>query len=281
MPLNEAHLSAGTSIPPVSSIQVPSVDVLGVRFHSLTMDEALDLLEKRIELRKPAQITFANAQTVAMCWQDRTLRAVINRSDYTFPDGMSIVWGGRWLKKLVKCRLPGPDVTSELCRRAAARGYGVFLLGTSDENLAALKGALERKSPGLRIVGTYSPPMSESFSPEQSAAMVNAVNASRADVLLVGLSCPKQERWIGDNLSRLTSPVNMGVGAAFDFLSGRIPRAPEWFQDHGFEWVYRLWCEPRRLWKRYLWGNLVFLTLLSLRRLRLMIGLASENKEPS
>ncbi len=240
----------------------PSYDIMGIRFHTLYMPKAIEFMDSLIQARKPVQISFANAQTVAMGWRDHDIRNVLNRSTYTFPDGMSIVWGGRMLGRPIKERVDGPNATALLCDLAARKGYRVFLLGTSPENLHALKVALEARSPGLVISGIFSPPMTDRFTPEQTDAMLAAINASRSDILLVGISCPKQERWIAANLDRIQVPLNLGVGAAFDFLSGKIPRAPAWLQKRGFEWLFRLWCEPRRLWRRYLWGNLIFVTLL-------------------
>lgn len=247
---------------------VPSYPLMGVRFHTLPMDEVISLFHRVISERKSAQVSFANAQTVAMCWRDRSLRDVINRSTYTFPDGMSIVWGGRMAGLPIRHRIAGPDAMEELCRQAVPNGHRIFLLGTSTQNLSALRQALERKCPGINIAGAYSPPMASRFSPEQTSAMLDAVNATDADILFVGLSFPKQERWIGENLHRIKAPLVLGVGAAFDFLSERIPRAPDWLQERGLEWLFRLWCEPRRLWRRYLWGNLIFLGLLAVVRIR-------------
>lgn len=252
--------------PPAAA--VPSYSLLGIRFHSLLMDDVLALMARLIEERRPAQISFANAQTVAMCWRDRSLRDVINGSTYTFPDGMSVVWGGRMLGLDIRERIAGPDVMARLCGYAAEADYRVFLLGSSPDTLADLDGALGTRYPALRIAGTYSPPMAVRFSPEQTKDMLEAINAADPDILFVGLSFPKQERWIAENLHRINAPLVLGVGAAFDFLSDRIPRAPEWLQKRGLEWLFRLWCEPRRLWRRYLWGNLIFLGLLAAERCR-------------
>lgn len=257
---------------------VPHHWIMGIRFHTLPMPEVVSLLKSAIEHKKPIQVSFANAQTVAMCWRDKTLRDVINRSTLTFPDGMSIVWGGRMLGLSIRHRIAGPDAMAELCRQAAHDGHRIFLLGTSVETLSALRRALERKFPGIQIVGTFSPPMAVRFTPEQTNAMLAAVNSSKPDILFVGLSFPKQERWIEENLQRIQAPVSLGVGAAFDFLSDRIPRAPEWLQKRGLEWLHRLSCEPRRLWRRYLWGNIIFLGLLAAERLRRRFGSSATKK---
>ena len=185
---------------------------------------------------------------------------------------MSIVWGARVLRLKLPERVAGPDLMNALAGRAAEKGYRVFLLGTSDENLQQLKKKFCASWPGLNVVGIYSPPMSEKFTPDQTAAIIERVRAAKPDILFVGLSCPKQERWIAENLQQIQVPVSLGVGAAFDFLAGRIPRAPEWLRRRGLEWVHRLWCEPGRLWRRYLIGNSVFLYLLFRERIKFKLA---------
>jgi N-acetylglucosaminyldiphosphoundecaprenol N-acetyl-beta-D-mannosaminyltransferase len=258
-----------------STLAVPSIVLFGVRFHLLRMEDVLALFQQVIRSRKPVQVSFANAQTVAMCWRDPSLRAVVNGSHYTFADGMSIVWGARMLGTRIPGRIAGPDATASLCRLAAERNQRIFLLGSSIETLTALKRSLEENHPGIVIAGMFSPAMTVKFSADQSDEMIRVIRQANADILLVGLSFPKQERWISENIDRLDVPLCLGVGAAFDFLSSRIPRAPEWIQKRGFEWLFRLWCEPRRLWRRYLWGNLIFLGLLLSERLKKKFSEAS------
>jgi N-acetylglucosaminyldiphosphoundecaprenol N-acetyl-beta-D-mannosaminyltransferase len=229
-------------------------------------------MEKLIEEKSPRQINFSNAQTVALCHRNRELAGIINGADLNMADGMSIVWGARFLGLKMPERVAGPDVMRALCQRAAAKGHRIFLMGSSVANLEKLSRALEANAPGLHIAGTYSPPWCERFSEEETQIIISHLKASQPDILFVGVSCPKQERWIAENLNRLGVPLCLAVGAAFDFLSGRIPRAPEFMRKRGLEWLYRLWCEPRRLWKRYLLGNLIFFMLLLKERFRLKLS---------
>jgi N-acetylglucosaminyldiphosphoundecaprenol N-acetyl-beta-D-mannosaminyltransferase len=193
---------------------------------------------------------------------------LINGSDLTLADGMSIVWGGRWVGANLPERIAGPDLTESLCAKAETTGYKIFLMGSSEQNLAALQSVLLARWPKLQISGTYSPAMCERFDESETLRILDRIAQTQTDILLVGMSAPKQEIWIAENRHRLNVPVTIGIGAAFDFLSGRIPRAPKHLQQMGLEWLYRLWCEPRRLWRRYLLGNAVFLSLLAKQRFR-------------
>jgi UDP-N-acetyl-D-mannosaminuronic acid transferase (WecB/TagA/CpsF family) len=197
--------------------------IAGMRFHSLRLPDVIAWIDRAIERRVPVQITLANAYTFTMCHRWEKLMQIINGSDLTLADGMSIVWGARWLG----IRLPG------------------------------------------RIAGTHSPSMCDRFDEAETLRILAEIKAVEADILFVGVSAPKQEIWISENLHRLNVPVAIGVGAAFDFLSGRIPRAPQALQRVGLEWLYRLWKEPRRLWKRYLLGNAIFLSVLAREFIRL------------
>jgi N-acetylglucosaminyldiphosphoundecaprenol N-acetyl-beta-D-mannosaminyltransferase len=239
-----------------------TVNVLGVRFHSVSFRGAIEAIEKLIQDRKPSQVVLANAYTVALCRKDPHFRQQINRATLVLADGMSIVWGGQWVGAKVPERVPGPDLMEALCRWAARRGQTIFLMGSTEHTLQILSDKLIRICPELRIAGTYSPAMCDKLSEEENIKIIELLIKTNPDLLFVGMSCPKQERWIAENLHRLPVPVALGVGASFDFLSGKIRRAPRWLRHIGLEWVYRLCQEPQRLWRRYLLGNAVFLSSL-------------------
>lgn len=246
-----------------SRVRAPRVNILGVGFDSLDLDEAISALEAVIPSREPHQVCLANAYTVSIAQHDDHLRSLLNRSAFVLADGMSIVWGARWIHATLPGRVAGPDLMDTLCARAAAKGYRVFLLGTTNDNLAQLAKTLTTDHPGLHIVGMHSPSFCEKLTAGENDQIIQRLTDAKPDILFVGMSAPKQEKWIDENLSRLPVPLAIGVGAAFDFLSGRIPRAPRFWQRRGLEWLYRLCCEPRRLWKRYLLGNAVYLGLLA------------------
>jgi N-acetylglucosaminyldiphosphoundecaprenol N-acetyl-beta-D-mannosaminyltransferase len=242
---------------------LPTADVLGIRFHAITIEQAVSAIEVWIQQKLPRQVCLGNAYTISLVRKDPALKELINRSDLVLADGMSVVWGGHWVGARLPERVAGPDLMEALCRRAAQLRYRIFLMGATESTLQKLQEKLLRICPGLLVVGVYSPPMCDQLPESENLKIIQSLHAAKPDILFVGMSCPKQERWIARNLPRLNVPVSLGVGAAFDFLSGKIPRAPHSFQTTGTEWLYRLYREPRRLWKRYLLGNLVFLSLLT------------------
>ena len=236
--------------------------VLGIRFHRLRIVETVEILRGFISERTPHQICMANAHTVALSQKDPALRDLLNKADLVLADGMSIVWGGRWVGAQLPERVAGPDLMGALCKESAQHGYRIFLLGSTPENLTALSKALQRDNGMIQFAGTYSPPFCEQIDESENERIMALLRESRADILFVGMSAPKQEKWIAENLHRLPVSIAIGVGAAFDFLSGRIPRAPSLMQKIGLEWLYRLYCDPRRLWRRYLYSNAIFLSCL-------------------
>jgi N-acetylglucosaminyldiphosphoundecaprenol N-acetyl-beta-D-mannosaminyltransferase len=183
-------------------------------------------------------------------YRDPELRRIFNASGMTTPDGMAIVWLLRLQGHRRVSRVYGPDLMLEVCRAGVAKGYRHFLYG-GDEGVAnRLAQALVERFPGLRIAGTHTPPF-RALTDDEDLQVIAKINASGADIVWVGLSTPKQEWWMAGHLGKIDAPVMVGVGAAFDFLSGRKPQAPLWIQRSGLEWLFRLATEPRRLWPRY------------------------------
>lgn len=239
------------------------VSILNVGFHAFSFTEALERVEAFIRDRTPRQVCMANAYTIGLAQSDPELLKILQRSALVLADGMSVVWGARWVNLRLPGRIAGPDFMSDLCRVSADKGYRVFLMGNTKETLRKLQQVLTQRWPTLQIVGMHSPPFMERLTEPENRPIFKALEDAKPDILFVSMSTPKQEKWIGEHLHRLSIPVCIGVGAAFDFISGKIPRAPDFFQRHGLEWLYRLGCEPRRLWKRYLLGNLIFLSRLA------------------
>jgi len=247
---------------------IPAATLLGIRFHCVTMVQVYERICEFLRTKIPHQVCLSNAYTVSVCWKDAELRASLDQADLVLADGMSIVWGGRLIGVNIPCRIAGPDLAEYICEQAARAGHRIFFLGSTPENLAQLNREVLRRWPNLQIAGLYSPPMCDKLSAEDNAIVFNILEAAKPDILFVGMSMPKQEKWIASNRTHLKVPVAIGIGAAFDFLSGRVKRAPKAFQMAGMEWLYRLWCEPRRLWKRYFLGNFIFLSHLGVAWLR-------------
>jgi N-acetylglucosaminyldiphosphoundecaprenol N-acetyl-beta-D-mannosaminyltransferase len=182
---------------------------------------------------------------------DAVLRAIHNSAGLVTPDGMPLVWMARRLGYERTSRVYGPDLMRTLSALSPVRGYRHFYYGGGNGVAERLRQALMRAAPGLEVVGTITPPF-RALTAEEDAAIVDEINAARPDIVWVGLSTPKQERWMAAHVGRLDAPALIGVGAAFDFLAGDKKQAPVWMQRNGLEWLFRFASEPRRLWRRYL-----------------------------
>ncbi len=229
---------------------MPSFRVLGVRVHAVEMDDAVAELERMIGRRKAGSyVAVTGMHGVAEARQDPRFREILNTADLVVPDGMPLVWLGRWHRLPIRHRVPGCELMAAFCAKTGSR-YRHFFYGGGPGVADDLAEHLH-KSFGIVVAGTFTPPFRPLNDPEERevAAMVRE---SGADVLWVGLSTPKQERWMFDHRDKLQVPLMLGVGAAFDMNSGRLRRAPKWMQESGLEWLFRLLSEPRRLWKRYL-----------------------------
>jgi N-acetylglucosaminyldiphosphoundecaprenol N-acetyl-beta-D-mannosaminyltransferase len=236
-----------------------TVDVLGVPLALTDYDEMLDWIEAMVASRERGYLCACNVHTVTASGEDQDLRAALMSSSINVPDGQPLVWAINALGHRLAGRVYGPELMSRATTRAAAVGHRLYLYGGRNQGaLVQLALNLRRRHPGVKIVGGYSPPHRE-LSEEERAAIVHEINHSRADVVWVGIGVPKQEKWMAEMRPELDAPVLVGVGAAFDFHAGLVPQAPNWMQEAGLEWAYRLAHEPRRLWKRYLRYNPRFL----------------------
>jgi len=198
-----------------------------------------------------------------------SFKSVLNQTDLCATDGMPLVWAARWLSKSAQGRVYGPDSMLLLCEQAARFDHRIFLYGGRDETLWQLSGVLRKKFPDLQIAGAYAPPF-RTLSPAEDDACMSRIRESEADIVFVGIGCPKQERWMAEHKDKLPGVVLLGVGAAFDFHCGRVRQSPSWMQEAGLEWLFRLCMEPMRLWRRYLLLNPLFVALWTLQMLGLL-----------
>lgn len=234
------------------------VNILGVRVSALSVDLACREIEGWVKERRKAYVCVAPVSTIVDCQHDSAYRDVVNAADMVTPDGMPVAWLVRSKGYPYVERTYGPDLMRVVCRRPGLRHY---FLGGTPEVMGPLSRNLQKDRSGINIVGMYSPPFRLQAQPEDKA-VISAINAAKPDILWVGLGSPKQDFWMNMHRSCLDVPVMVGVGAAFDFLAGTKPQAPRWMQRTGFEWLFRLCCEPKRLWKRYLIGNSLFVYYL-------------------
>jgi len=255
---------------PVSEYKPPArAPLLGVGVSVINLEMALCVVQGWLAESAHHYVCVTPAHAVMEARRDPEFRRILNRSGLTTPDGMAIVWLLRLQGHSHVRRVYGPDVMLAVCEAGLAKGYRHFLYGGAPGVAEELGARLRARFPGLKIVGTITPPFGP-MTPGEDTQVVAAINASQADIVWVGLSTPKQERWMADHVGRVDAPVLIGVGAAFDFLSGRKPQAPRWMQRSGLEWLFRLATEPRRLWPRYrqypLFALLAAAQLLGLKR---------------
>ena len=233
-------------------LKFPSIQVLGSRVHMVQMPEVLEVMEGWIESRDRCRYVVATGMHGVMeAHKDQDFKTVVNSADLFVPDGISLVWMARCRGFPLKKRVSGSDIMWEFLKHSQQRGYASYFYGDTTETLNRLTSKLKERLPGLKIAGTHSPPFRQ-LSPEEDVEEVHMINQSGADVVWVGLGLPKQERWMFEHQDRLEVPVVVGVGAAFKFLSGQVARAPTWIGDRGFEWAWRFFQEPRRVWRRVL-----------------------------
>lgn len=258
----------GEGVVPSSSEQT-RVNILGVGVSAVNMEVALRETETLLDRGEKGYVCVTGVHGIMEAQSDEAFRDILNRSFLTTPDGMPTVWLGRIHGFKDMNRVYGPDYMANLCERSVARGYKHFLYGGKPGVAEELKAELTRRFPGLQIVGTYTPPFRPLNSDEEND-LRSQLETSKADVLWCGLSTPKQERFISSYYDRMPVKLMVGVGAAFDLLSGNLDEAPDWMKRSGLQWLYRLIKEPRRLWRRYLLNNPKFawLTLLQLTGLR-------------
>jgi N-acetylglucosaminyldiphosphoundecaprenol N-acetyl-beta-D-mannosaminyltransferase len=230
---------------------LPTAEILGIPIVLSDYEGVMDWMDAMIRARRRVCVSAAAVHLIMVAQEDaRTREAVLSAT--IVPDGQPLVWALRALGHRHASRVYGPDLMALYCERAASRTRArMFLYGGRDERaLERLTEALRARFPGLDIVGGCSPPYRELTEAERDA-VATEINESGADVVWVGTGQPKQEKWMAEMRDRLTAPVLVGVGAAFDFHAGIVPQAPSWMQRTGLEWVFRLAREPRRLWRRY------------------------------
>lgn len=248
---------------------VPSQNVLGVQVSLIDLDRAVAAIAGWVKAREAHYVCIRDAHGMILAQHDRAFRDIHNRAGMVTPDGMPVLWLLRWLSKAAVGRVYGPDLMQACFAAASLSEARHFFFGGAPGVADKLIDRCRGRFPGLIVAGSYTPPFGV-WTEEQVNEARAAINDARPDIVWVGLSTPKQERWMAANTPHIQGAVLIGVGAAFDFVSGTKPQAPYWIQRSGMEWLFRLASEPRRLWRRYLKTVPMFLTLalLQLSRLR-------------
>jgi len=249
----EAPFRAATALPRPEDVRVR--DVLGLPIAMTDYTEAMDVMDGMIARRDPGYVCATAVHAVMVAQRDPEMRAAIHGASLTVPDGMPLVWAANLLGEDLEDRVYGPELMLRYSERSRDKGHRVFLYGGRDQgSLAQLTLNLRLRFPGIKIVGGYSPPFRDLTDAEDDAIAAQ-INVARPDVVWVGIGVPKQEKWMARMRDRIEAPVMAAVGAAFDFHAGRVSMAPQWMQERGLEWTYRIAQEPRRLLPRYLVHN--------------------------
>jgi len=246
-----------------SSKETNFIDVCGMRVDMVQIPDIIKKMEYWITNKELGNyIVISNANDAIMSLKNPKIQTSVNDSSLSVPDGISMVLLARRYGYLLKKRVYGPDLMNEFLSLSAKKDYSHFFYGSDKDTLEKLKMNLINKFPNIKIAGFYSPPFRE-LTKEEDEKIINMINDASPDVLWLGLGCPKQQLWMYEHKDKLKVPVMVGVGAAFDFLAKTKPQAPRWIRDNGFEWLFRLVTEPKRLWKRYLVNGSLFLYYIS------------------
>ena len=240
-----------------------TTNICSINVANLTQDEALSFIEQLIDEDGPHYGAVVNAAKIVLANEDAELKQALLDADVVTADGMSIVWASRLLGHGMKQRVTGIDLFERLVERAASLGWAVYFLGASDVSVTRLTKRFKQLYPALQVAGWRN----GYFDRSKSDAISAEIESSCAVLLFVAMGSPAQEHWIASNLAATGVRFAMGVGGSFDHLSGLSRRAPMWMQRAGLEWFYRFMREPRRLWRRYLFGNAKFAILVIRQRL--------------
>ena len=225
--------------------------LLNTQVNNVSMAETLQEISRLVEEKKKSYVVAINVDVVMKIEKDKYLKKITDTADLTLVDGKPLVWIAKWHKHPVKEKISGSDLVPRLCEKAADRGYRIFILGGADGVAEQAKANLEKHLPGIIISGTYAPPLGFEKDPQKITSINQRISETRPDLVIACLGCPKQEKWVYENYQKYEGTVSVCAGATVDFLAGNVNRAPAWMSDHGLEWLYRFFQEPKRLFKRY------------------------------
>jgi N-acetylglucosaminyldiphosphoundecaprenol N-acetyl-beta-D-mannosaminyltransferase len=225
--------------------------IVDVRFNLVGFESVMETVLGWRDRNERAYVALVNPHSVMMCRRDEAMCRAIEGAGLTLPDGVGIILAANILGYPHQGRVTGPALTLKLCDLGRRHGLRHFFCGGARGVAEELAGRLSDKYENLVVAGTYCPPF-RPLTPEEDDALVARINATRPDIVWIGLGAPKQEKWMADHLDRIDAPAIIGVGAAFDFHSGTVPWSPSWGRKLGLEWAHRLALEPRRMWRRNL-----------------------------
>lgn len=236
--------------------------LLNTYVNNMNMKEAVQAIDTMIEAGEKSYIVAINVDVVMKIEKDPYLKEIADNADIVIVDGKPLIWISKWHKRPVKAKISGSDLIPLLCKRAAKKGYPIFIIGGKDGIAQQAKKNLEMELPGINIVGTYAPPFGFEKDEEELDRINKMISKAHPDLLITCFGCPKQEKWIYENYEKYNAKVSICAGASVDFLAGNVNRAPKWMSDCGLEWFYRFTQEPKRMFKRYFVDDMKIVRLI-------------------
>lgn len=225
--------------------------LLNTYINNVTMPEAILAIEQMIQGDKKSYIVAVNVDVVIKIEKDSYLKQIVDNADMVLVDGKPLVWISKIYGKPLKEKISGSDLVPLLCKVAAEKKYTIFIVGGKEGIAKQAKQNLEAKFPEVHIVGIYAPPFGFENDEKELDKINRMISNAHPELLIVCFGCPKQEKWIYENISKYDAKVSICAGATVDFLAGNVKRAPKWMSEHGLEWFYRFLQEPKRMFKRY------------------------------
>lgn len=236
--------------------------LLNTYINNLTMEAAINEIEQRIIDKKKSYVVAVNVDVVMKMEDDLFLKKITDNADLTIVDGKPLIWISKIKKNPIKEKISGSDLVPNLCKLANEKGYSIFIIGGKDNVVEQAKIKLEKKYKKIKIVGTYSPALGFENDEKELKNINSIINKAKPDLLFVCFGCPKQEKWIYNNINKYNATVSICAGATVDFIAGNVKRAPKWMSNCGLEWFYRFLQEPRRLFKRYFIDDIKIIKLI-------------------
>ena len=236
--------------------------LLNTFINNVTMSETVEAIEQMIAADKKSYIVAINVDVVMKIEADPYLKKIVDDADMVLVDGKPLVWISKLHGRPLKEKVSGSDLVPLLCEVAAKNGYKVFIIGGKEGSAERAKQRLEEKLPDIKIVGTYAPPFGFEKDDAELERINRMISQAHPDLLITCFGCPKQEKWIYENIEKYDAKVSICAGATVDFLAGNVKRAPKWMSEHGLEWFYRFLQEPRRMFRRYFVDDMKIIGLI-------------------
>lgn len=235
---------------------------LNTYVNNITMDETLNEIENMILTNKKSYIVAINVDVVMKIENDKYLKKITDNADIVLVDGKPLIWISKLKKEPIKEKISGSDLVPKVCELAANKKYSIFIIGGKDGIANEAKKKLEKQYSNINIVGTYAPPIGFEKDEKELDKINNMISKVKPDILIACFGCPKQEKWIYENINKYDAKVSICAGATVDFLAGNVKRAPKWMSNCGLEWFYRFLQEPKRLFKRYFIDDVKIIKLI-------------------